>query len=116
MILIKTSPTRRGFLLYGYLFVMEDFEEKYNMLMKFLLPRANKCIQSFEKIRFIEKEGNLIPIIKVNLKQDCLGGYGKIVGIKGDIFSELIQLNQTYFPKRNINSDIRNIFINKDTY
>jgi len=101
---------------------MEEFKEKYNMLMKYLLIPANKCIESIEPIEFktfgdlYPADGNndgLVPIISVKIKERCELGGLKRIAIKSDIFQKLVHLDKTYFPEWNIIEDIDMIKINK---
>ena len=101
---------------------MEEFKEKYNMLMKYLLIPANKCIESIDPIEFktfgelYPTDGDndgLVPIITVNIKEHCEISGLKRVAIKSDIFQKLVHLDKTYFPEWNIIEDIDMIKINK---
>ncbi len=50
---------------------MEDLEEKYSLLMGFLLPRVHKCIESIDPIKLVERGPFLEPHIHINIKDGC---------------------------------------------
>lgn len=102
---------------------MEEFKEKYIMLMGYLLVTANKCIQSIDTIE-LKRFGDLyptdpdnhglVPIIKINIREECeLRGLNRIV-IKSDIFHKLVNLDKMYFSGWNIIEDIDMIKLNKN--
>lgn len=112
---------------------MEDFEEKYGLLVKYMLPSVNRCIKSVEFDGFVsgresmlvdnpkndfEKEMNdrfsvyLTPKIKISLKESCKGISGiQNMGLKGDIAGYLSEIHFTYFEDRKLNANIRYIDI-----
>ena len=89
--------------------VMEDFEERYELLLKYMLPSANKCI---DKIAFdgfgsdFEFEGK-IPKIRIQLKDSCkdLKGIDKL-GLYGDVAGKLTDIHFTFFEDHNLSVDI----------
>ncbi len=89
---------------------MEDLEEKYSLLMGFLLPRVHKCIESIDPIKLVERGPFLEPHININIKDGCQV-MGKLA-LRGDVFGEMINLNDLYFPNRNIIGVIDYIKIN----
>jgi hypothetical protein len=106
----------------------EEFKKKYNLLMKYLLVTANKCIKSIDPIDFIsygelykkEKDttfdnidsDSLVPIININLIDNCIGP-GIKVSVRVDVYHRLSKLNEFYFPNHNLFEDIRVIKVNK---
>lgn len=112
---------------------MNDFEEKYSLLVKYILPSVNGCIKSVEFDEFVsgreslgtrnpkdefERRMNdrfdeyLTPKIIVTLSDSCkgIGGIG-IIGLKGDIVSKLSEIHHTFFKDRKLNSNNRFIYI-----
>ena len=119
---VKTSPIKRGFLFIVVFIIMTELEEKYNLLMGFLLPRVNKCIDSFDEIKLVQikllGDSSLLPIleprIKINVKSDCLSneGYNGKLALRGEVFGEVLHLNELYFPDSNIVAVIDYITVN----
>lgn len=110
---------------------MKDFEDKYSLLIKYMLPSVHRCIDKVEFDRFVlgpellgivtnpkddyevEKYNNLItPKIKVSLKKGCnnLRGIDKL-GIEGDIMGKLEEIYSTFFgdQKFELNTNSRYI-------
>lgn len=112
---------------------MNDFEEKYSLLVQYMLPSVNKCIKSVEFNGFVsgreslgtrnpkdefERRMNdrfdeyLTPKIIVTLSDSCkgIGGIG-IIGLKGDIAGKLSDIHYTFFKDRKLNSNTRFIYV-----
>ena len=110
---------------------MEDFEEKYGLLLKYMIPSAHKCINKVEVDGFVpgseslsnnnpkddfERKMNdklneyITPRLKVTLHTGCeyLSGVNAI-GLKGDIFGKLTEIHSTFFPDTKLNANIRYI-------
>ena len=109
---------------------MEDFEERYSLLVKYMLPSASDCIKSVAFDGFVsgresmmidnpkddfEREMNdrlsvyITPKINVEVIDDCLSWTPFVMGLKGDIVGKMQELHDTYFPDRKINTNIRYI-------
>jgi len=110
---------------------MEDFEEKYSLLVKYMVPSVHKCIDKIEFDGFVSGSESLgsnepkddferrmndkfneyiTPKIKVSVKEDCKGmrGIGSM-GVKGDIFAKLTEIHSTFFNDKKLNANIRYI-------
>ena len=107
---------------------MNDFEEKYKTLMKWMLPQANKCIKSIEVVGFEEgaftRKGKrpetdeqkktfaslgdrITPVVNVTMDNDCFSGGALLnMALKGDVFTKMMDLHQLYFPDRKLNANI----------
>ena len=112
---------------------MEDFEEKYGLLVKYMLPSVHRCIDKIKFDGFVsggeslatdnpkddfEKRMNdrfneyITPKIKISLKESCKGISGiQNMGLKGDIAGYLSEIHFTYFKDRKLNANIRYIDI-----
>ena len=112
---------------------MEDFKEKYGLLVKYMLPSVNRCIDKIEFDGFVsggeslaidnpkdefEKRMNdkfneyITPKIKISLKERCKRMRGiDSMGLKGDIFGKLTEIHSTYFKDRSLNANVRYIDI-----
>jgi len=111
---------------------MEDFEEKYSLFIKYMLPPTNKCIKSVEFDGFIsgyevlgvipspndeyEPEthdmfNSITPKINIEVFDKCLSWTPFVMGLKGDILGTMIDLHKTYFPDKQINAHIKYINI-----
>ena len=112
---------------------MEDFEEKYGLLVKYMLPSVHRCIDKIEFDGFVsggeslsvdnpkddfEKRMNdrfneyITPKIKISLKERCKGMRGiDSMGLKGDIAGKLSEIHFTYFKDRRLNANMRYIDI-----
>ena len=107
---------------------MNDFEEKYKTLMKFLLPQANKCIKSVEVVGFEEGsftrkgkrpetdyelktfaslDDSITPVINVTMDNKCFSGGAMLnMVLRSDIFTKMLDLHELYFPDRKLNANI----------
>ena len=122
---------RRGFLFVWIFIDMDDFEEKYGLVLKYMVPSAHKCIDKVEVDGFVpgseslgsnepkddfERKMNdkfneyITPRLKVTLHTCCeyLSGVNSIV-LKGDIFGKLTEIHSTFFPDMKLNANIRYI-------
>ena len=112
---------------------MDDFEEKYGLLVKYMLPSVNRCIDKIEFDGFVsggeslavdnpkddfEKRMNdrfneyITPKIKISLKERCKGMRGiDSMGLKGDIAGKLSEIHLTYFNDRRMNANMRYVYI-----
>ena len=112
---------------------MNDFEEKYSLLVKHMLPSVNRCIKSVEFDGFVsgreslgvnnpkddyERRMNdrfdeyLTPKIIVRLNDSCKGMRGiGTMGLKGDIAGRLSNLHHVYFEDRKLNSNTNYIYL-----
>ena len=102
---------------------MNDFENKYKILMTFLLPQSNKCINSVEFVEFkkgitnvidneIPKDINeyLTPVFNFTVDNDCFSGGAFLnMALKGDIISKMMYLHETYFPERKLDANVKYI-------
>jgi len=112
---------------------MNEFEEKYSLLVKYMLPSVNKCIKYVEFDGFVSGRESLAtdnpkdefeirmndrfaeyltPKIKVSLSDSCKGmrGIGSI-GLKGDIAGKLSDIHYTFFKDRKLNSNTKFIYV-----
>lgn len=111
---------------------MNDFEEKYKTMMKFMLPQANKCIKSVEVVGFEEgaltqrgkrpksdeekkmfasPDDSITPVVNVTVDNICFpGGAFLTMALRGDVFTKMLDLHELYFPDRKLNANIS--FIN----
>lgn len=111
---------------------MNDFEEKYKTLIQWMLPQAHRCIKYIEVVGFEEGaftrmgkrpetdeqkktfaslDDSITPVINVTMDNDCFSGGSLLnMALKGDIFSKMMDLHQTYFPDRKLNANMS--FIN----
>ena len=112
---------------------MNDFEEKYSLLVKYMLPSVNRCIKSVEFDGFVSGRESLgvrnpkddyerrmndrfdeyiTPKIKVTLADSCKGMRGMdSVGLKGDIAGRLSDIHFTFFVDKKLNSNTNYIYI-----
>ena len=112
---------------------MEDFEEKYNLLIKYMLPSVHKCIDKIEFDGFVSGSESLgskepkddferrmndrfseyiTPKIKISTKENCKGMRGiDSMGLKGDIFAKLTEIHSTFFNDKKLNANVRYIDI-----
>jgi hypothetical protein len=109
---------------------MNDFEEKYSLLVKYMLPTVSKCIKSVEFEEFVsgresmgvrnpkddyERRMNdrfaeyLTPKIVVRLDDMCKGG--RAMGLKDDITGKLSEIHHTFFEDRKLNAHSNYIYI-----
>jgi len=92
---------------------MNDFEEKYGTLIKWMLPQSNRDIKSVEFVEFKETSlvGYLTPVINVTVDKDSFsdGPFLKMA-LKGDVFIKMLDIHETYFPERKLKANIK--FIN----
>jgi hypothetical protein len=111
---------------------MNDFEEKYKTLMKYMLPQADKCIKSVEVVGFEEGaftrkgkrpetdyelktfaslDDSITPVINVTMDNECFSGGAMLnMVLRSDIFTKMLDLHELYFPDRKLNANIN--FIN----
>jgi len=97
---------------------MEDFEEKYSLLVKYMVPSVHKCIDKIEFDGFVHGSESLgsneyiTPKIKISTKENCKGMRGiDSMGLKGDIFGKLTEIHSTFFNDKKLNANIRYIDI-----
>jgi len=91
---------------------MEDFEEKYNLLIKYMLPSVHKCIDKIEFDGFVSGSEYITPKIKISTKENCKGMRGiDSMGLKGDIFAKLTEIHSTFFNDKKLNANVRYIDI-----
>jgi hypothetical protein len=109
---------------------MNDFEKKYSLLVKYMLPTGSKCIKSVEFDGFVsgreslgtsnpkddfERRMNdrydeyLTPKIVVRLENKCKGWAS--AGLKGDIAGKLSDLHHTYFEDMKLNANTNYIYM-----
>ena len=110
---------------------MKDFEEKYSLLIKYMLPTGKECVKSAEFDGFVsgresmgtrnpkddfERRMNdrfaeyLTPKIIVRLHDGC-EGMRNSTGLKADIAGKLSEIHHTFFEDRKLNSNINYIYI-----
>ncbi len=104
---------------------MNDFEEKYSLLVKYMLPSVHRCIDKVEFCGFLPGHETLVsdtkpknefeqsmndmlsryitPKIKIQLKKSCsnLRGIDKL-GIEGDIVGKLGEIHSTFFGDQDL--------------
>ena len=107
---------------------MNDFEEKYKTLMKYMLPQADKCIKSVEVVGFEEgaftqqgkrpksdedkkmfasPDDSITPVINVTMDNECFSGGAMLnMVLRSDIFTKMLDLHELYFPDRKLNANI----------
>ena len=107
---------------------MNDFEEKYKTLMKYMLPQADKCIKSVEVVGFEEGaftrkgkrpetdyelktfaslDDSITPVINVTMDNECFSGGAMLnMVLRSDIFTKMLDLHELYFPDRKLNANI----------
>lgn len=112
---------------------MEDFEEKYSLLIRYMLPSVHKCIDKIEFDGFVpgceslvsnepkddfERRMNdifneyITPKIKISTKENCKGMRGvDRMSLKGDIFGKLTEIHSTFFNDKKLNANVRYIDI-----
>jgi hypothetical protein len=109
---------------------MNDFEEKYSLLVKYMLPTVSKCINSVEFDGFVsgreslgvrnpkddyERRMNdrfaeyLTPKIVVRLDDKCKGG--RAMGLKEDVAGKLSEIHHTFFEDRKLNANSNYIYM-----
>ena len=109
---------------------MNDFEEKYSLLVKYMLPTVSKCINSVEFDGFVsgreslgvrnpkddyERRMNdrfaeyLTPKIVVRLDDKCKGG--RAMGLKEDVAGKLSEIHHTFFEDRKLNAHSNYIYM-----
>lgn len=109
---------------------MNDFEEKYSLLVKYMLPTVSKCINSVEFDGFVsgreslgvrnpkddyERRMNdrfaeyLTPKIVVRIDDICKGG--RAMGLKDDVAGKLSEIHHTFFEDRKLNAHSNYVYI-----
>lgn len=109
---------------------MNDFEEKYSLLVKYMLPTVSKCIKSVEFDGFVsgreslgvrnpkddyERRMNdrfdeyLTPKIVVRLDDKCKGG--RAMGLKDDVVGKLSEIHHTFFEDRKLNAHSNYVYM-----
>lgn len=88
---------------------MEEFEEKYELLLKYMLPSANKCIDKIAFDGFVqhfEFEGK-IPKIRIQIKDSCkdMRSVDRL-GLYGDVSGKLMDIHSTFFEDHKLSVDI----------
>jgi len=90
---------------------MEEFEEKYELLLKYMLPSANKCIGKIAFDGFVEEFefGGKIPKIRIQIKDNCRNMRSvDRLGLYGDVSGKLMEIHSTFFEEHNLSVDISN--------
>lgn len=109
---------------------MNDFEEKYSLLVKYMLPSVNRCIKSVEFDGFVSGRESLgvrnpkddyeirmndrfdeyiTPKIVVRLDDKCKGGGA--MGLKGDITGKLSEIHHAFFEDKKLNANSNYIYM-----
>lgn len=110
---------------------MNDFEEKYSLLIKYMIPTGNKCVKSAEFIEFVSGRESLgtdnpkddyerrmndrfaeyfTPKIIVRLNDSCKG-MGLPINLKSDIVGKISDIHNTFFSDRKLNAHSNYIYI-----
>lgn len=110
---------------------MNDFEKKYSLLIKYMIPTGTKCVKSAEFIEFVsgreslgtsnpkndsERRMNdrfaeyLTPKIIVRLDDNCKG-IGNSINLKSDIVGKISNIHNTFFNDRKLNANSNYIYL-----